>query len=145
MSGNLSTFDPTKVEPAATLEALPAGEYTVSVLESIVKNAKANPSNKYLELSLEVVDGPHKGRRLWDRFNLWNANPVAVQIAESQLSALCKAIGIQAINDSSELHNQVISAKVIASRRDNGDVSNEVKSYSSANPVPANTAPGQPW
>ena len=51
-----------------------------------------------------MLDGPYKGRKLFDRLNLVNANPVTVEIAQRTLSAICHATGRMQVQDSEELH-----------------------------------------
>ena len=46
-------------------DALPAGVYPVTVLEAT--HQISSNGNKILVLTLEVSDGDHKGRRLWER------------------------------------------------------------------------------
>ena len=51
-----------------------------------------------------MLDGPYKGRKLFDRLNLVNANPQTVEIAQRTLSAICHATGRMQVQDSEELH-----------------------------------------
>ena len=52
-----------------------------------------------------MIDGPYKNRLLWSRLNLDNPNAQAVQIAQGELSAICRAVGVMQPKDSIELHN----------------------------------------
>jgi hypothetical protein len=62
-------------------------------------------TGSYLQLTFEILDGPHKGRLLWARLNLDNPNATAVAIAKAELSAICRAVGVLAPKDSVELHD----------------------------------------
>lgn len=126
--GNLSGFDASKVKPTS-FEPLPAGWYTVVITESENKPTKAG-TGSYLQLTLEVVDGEYKGRKLFERLNLENPNAQAVEIARGTLSAICHAVNVLTPRDSSELHNKPMQANVSLRRRaDNGEMTNEVKGY----------------
>ena len=124
---NLGNFDATTVEPDAGRDPLPAGKYKCVAIESDFKDTK-DGGGKYLQFCFEVVEGEHKGRRVWDRLNLVNSNSTAVDIARRTLSAICHAVGVMQPKDSSQLHNIPMTVKV-ACKEYNGNVTNEVKGY----------------
>ena len=88
---NLTGFDANSVNPATDFEPLPAGKYLAIITDSEMKPTKSGSGN-YLELTFQVIDGPFKGRMLWSRLNLDNPNAQAVQIAQGELSAICRAV-----------------------------------------------------
>lgn len=98
-----NTFDATTVEPSSPRELLPAGEYLVQIVESEMVETKAG-DGQMLKLTLDIVDGPHAGRKLWDNLNLVNRNQTAVEIAQRTLSAICHATGKLQVSDSEALH-----------------------------------------
>ena len=108
--GNLEGFDPSTV-PADEYTVLPAGDYVGAILSSEVKWTKSG-SGKYINFTIEIIDGPHSGRRVWDLINLWNPNPKAAQIAQRTLASICAATGIPAPSDTSELHNIPIGVRI---------------------------------
>lgn len=124
---NLAGFDATQVEPNERPDAIPAGKYKCVAIESEFKDTK-DGKGKYLQFTFEVVDGEHKGRRVWDRLNLVNANSEAVDIARRTLSSICHAVNVMQPKDSSQLHNIPMIVKV-ACREYNGGIQNEVKGY----------------
>ena len=72
---------------------LPRGMYQVIVMASDLKPTQAG-TGQYIELTLQIVDGEHAGRRLWDRLNVSNPNKTAEDIAKRQLQELCLATGV---------------------------------------------------
>ena len=86
----LNGFNAATIEPAATYEPLPAGNYSAVIVESEEKPTKAM-TGSYLQLGLEIVEGQYAGRKLIDRLNLNNPNQIAVDIAQRTLSAICHA------------------------------------------------------
>ena len=96
-------FDATTVEPNKPFEVLDPGRYVVQIVASEMR-ATRDGKGKYLWLELEVLEGKHKGRKLFDRLNRINANPKAVEIAERTLSAICHAIDKLKVQNSEELH-----------------------------------------
>ena len=98
-----TTFDATTIEPAKPFEVLPPGKYPAQIVNSEIRVTK-DGIGQYLWLELDVLDGPHKGRKLFDRLNLVNANPQTVEIAQRTLSAICHATGRMQVQDSEELH-----------------------------------------
>lgn len=149
-------FDATTVAPQAPRDALPEGKYTAVITSSEEKPTKAG-TGSYLELVFEIVDGPHKGRKLWERLNLQNQNLTAVAIAKASLSAICYAVGILRPQDSTELHNKPLEITVKCKRNPQTDeIQNEIKGFAalgsggatvqaSQPTVPASGAKVPPW
>lgn len=146
---NLGTFDANTVEPMATFEAIPAGEYVAAITASEMKDNKAG-TGSYLELTFTVLEGAYRGRMLWARLNLHNPNEIAVKIARAELAAICKAVGVLQPRDSCELHNLPLEINVkCAKRKDNDELTNEIKGYARHEPAPVSApAPSTgaaPW
>lgn len=148
----LTGFDASQVEPAKEREPLPNGDYVAIIIESAMKKTK-NGQGEYLELVYQLVgEGVFKGRKLWSRHNLVNANDVAVQIAQGELSAICRAVKILKPNDSIELHNIPLIIKVACRKnKDSGQMTNDVVGWKakdgSTSSTTAPTAGGSapPW
>ncbi|MFW5690785.1 MAG: DUF669 domain-containing protein [Planctomycetota bacterium] len=136
---NLTGFNAHEVEPTTPFEPIPAGRYLAAVTASEMKPVKSG-SGSYLELTFTVLEGEYKNRVLWARLNLNNPNPTAVKIARSELSALCRAVGVMQPKDSVELHNipLLITVKV-KKRSDNDELTNEIKKFE-----PKSAVAGQP-
>jgi hypothetical protein len=98
-----TTFDATTIEPAKGYEVLPPGKYPAQIVNSETRVTK-DGMGQYLYVEIDVLDGPYKGRKLFDRLNLVNANPQTVEIAQRTLSAICHATGRMQVQDSEELH-----------------------------------------
>jgi len=129
---NLGNFNAAEVEPQGSFDPIPAGWYTAMIVDSEMKPTK-NGTGEYLQLRLDVIDGDHQGRVLFDRLNLNNQNQTAVEIAQRQLSAICRAVGIMQPQDSSDLHDKPLRIKVTIRPAGNGyEASNEVKAYEPA-------------
>ena len=140
---DLHGFDASTVEPRADFTAIPAGKYLAAIIDSELKPTKAG-SGSYLQLVFEILSGPQIGRKLWARLNLVNPNAQAVQIAQAELSSICRAVGVMAPNDSLELHNLPLMVTVACKKRsDTGEITNEIKGYAKkdAPQAPAPTPP----
>lgn len=126
---DLNGFNANDVDPAADFEAIPAGKYLAIITESGMKSTKSG-NGSYLELVFQVIEGEYKGRLLWARLNLDNPNSLTVQIARSELSAICRAVGVMQPKDSVELHNLPLLVTVKCKKRqDTGEIANEIKGY----------------
>lgn len=149
---NLNGFDANAVEPNVGFDPIPAGKYLAVITSSEMKTTKAG-NGEYLELVLEVIEGPQKGRKLWDRLTLKHPNDLTVQIAKGTLSSICRAVGVLKPSDSLELHNLPLVVSVgMKNREDTGEPTNVIKSYAardaSAAPRPAAAAANgstPPW
>ena len=144
-----TTFDATNIEPAKPFEVLPPGKYSAQIVKSETRVTK-DGTGQYLLVEIDVLDGPHKGRKLFDRLNLVNANPQTVEIAQRTLSAICHATGRMQVQDSEELHLIPFIADVqVAPPRNGYGESNKVRylplnaGVKPVTPQPARTAAPQ--
>ena len=148
---SLNGFNANEVDPNFGFEPIPAGKYLAAIVESETKPTKSG-NGQYLQLSFQILDGEYKGRLVWARLNLDNANATTVKIARSELSAICRAVGVMAPKDSIELHNIPLLISVGHKKRDdNGELTNVLKGYArkdAATTKPAVVAGGNgkaPW
>lgn len=148
----LSGFDANKVEPQTARVPIPAGDYKAAITSSEMKQ-NSKKTGSYLSLEFTILDGDHKGRKLFANLNLDNTNKQAVEIAKSELSAICRSVSVMTPQDSAELHNKPLWLTVaVEKRKDNNELSNRIKGYKSladgnaavaSAPVAANGA--APW
>lgn len=137
---DLRGFDAQTVEPNDSFDPVPNGDYLSIITTSEMKPTKAG-DGAYLELELQVIEGPYQGRKLWDRLNLNNANETTVKIAKGTLSAICRAVGVLQPTDSCELHDLPLVAKVACRKRDDTEeLTNVIKSYKKRDAVAATPA-----
>mgnify|MGYP001266358506 CR=1 FL=1 len=115
----MATIDyvPGSVEPT-DFSDLPAGDYPAVILDSEVKQTK-DGLGRYLNLTLTIIEGSGKGRKVFDRLNLWNANSTAVLIAQQTLESICRALNIaHQVRDSAEFHNKPLVIRLGYDERD---------------------------
>lgn len=145
-------FDADTVEPSTGFDPVPAGKYKAVIAASEEKKTKKGDGS-YLQLEFVVVDGEYKNRKLWARLNLNNPNDQAVSIARAELSAICRAVNVRKIKDSSQLHDIPLVIRVSAKPDDKGEIRNEIKGYeavgaATSSPVGASsgaTSSAPPW
>jgi hypothetical protein len=125
----LHGFNANEVDPMDTFDPIPAGKYMAVITESEMKPTKSG-NGSYLEFVFQIIEGEFKGRLLWSRLNLDNPNELTVKIAQGELSAICRAVGVMQPKDSVELHNIPLLVTVKCKKReDTGEIMNEVKGY----------------
>lgn len=126
---SLNGFNAHEVDPNVGFDPIPAGKYLCIVANSEMKPTKAG-DGEYLQLELDVIEGPCKGRKVWDRLTLKHPNEMTVKIARGTLSSICHAVGVMAPRDSIELHDLPLIASIgLKKREDTGEMSNVVKGY----------------
>ena len=125
-------FDSSNVTPQATMGPLPAGVYLAHITESDVVDLKSG-NGQGLKLTFEVIDGQFKGRKVWESLNVVHTNEQAQGIAQSQLSAICRATGVIKLEDTAALHRKPLKITV-AIKPAQGDFKegNSIKGYDSA-------------
>jgi hypothetical protein len=146
---DLRGFDASKVEPRTAMDPIPAGQYLAVITDSAMKSNKAG-TGQFLEVAFTIVEGEYKNRQLWARLNLVNPNDVAMKIAQAELSALCRAVGVLTPNDSVELHNLPLVIRVKCKRRkDTDEISNEIAGFEKRDAVTGKPQQAQtntpPW
>lgn len=145
---NLAGFDASQVPEQQEFSALPEGQYVVIATASEMKPTKSG-NGQFLQFTFEVLDGPQKGRKLWARLNLVNPNQTAVDIAQRELGAICRAVGVIKPSDSAELHNKPMLITVAVEIDDRKRESNIIKKYEAVGPGASVAAPtasgGAPW
>lgn len=91
----------------------PEGDWTFEITESDVA-ATTNGKGMMLKLTLEGVDPENKGMKVWKNINIQNESAQAQAIGQGELSALCKAIGLDGeLQDSEQLHFKPFGARIV--------------------------------
>ena len=138
----LLNFDASTVE-STSFEPVPAGQYEAVITDSEIQPTRTG-TGSYLKLTFSIVSGEWRNRLLFTRLNLDNPNPVAVRIAQEELSAICRAVGVLPPKDSAELHGLPMLVRVRVIEGDNGP-QNEIRGYRAlpkqTQPAPVRTAP----
>jgi hypothetical protein len=96
-------FDPATA-PGASTSLVPAGRYNVQIVSSDLLPTKEG-SGQYILFEMLVLDGPQQGRKIFDRLNIVNRSPQAVEMANRSLASICRATGRAGVGETSELHN----------------------------------------
>jgi hypothetical protein len=148
---DLNGFNAAEVEPQQSLEPIPAGWYRAVITASEEKPTKAQ-TGSFLMLTLEVIEGQHQGRKVFDRLNLNNPNATAVEIAQGTLSSICRAVGVMTPRNSSDLHDKPFMVKLAVKPADGQySASNDIKEYAAqdkahaAAAAPAASSSTPPW
>lgn len=104
-------FDATQVAPQTAMEAVPGGWYNAAITSGEI-TVNDGGAGRRMALEWTVLDGPYKGRKIFDGFNYIHSNPDAQRIAQGQISALCHAVGVYQVNDVQQLFNKPHAIKV---------------------------------
>lgn len=136
-------FNANDVAPNESRDVLPAGEYDVAIVAS---EAYTTTSGKMagIKIEMQVLNGKHQNRKLWDRINfrpagnavLSDGEKKAIEIGAGNLSSLCRAVGVLTPKDSSELHGKAFRVKVKVKQSDEYGPQNNIAAYKSRNSLP---------
>jgi hypothetical protein len=147
-------FDASQVAPQQSSGPLPAGVYLAHIVESDVQPLKSG-NGEGLKLTFEIIDGQHKGRKVYENLNIRHTSEDTQRIAQSQLSALCHAVNVIKLMDTAALHFKPVRINVTV-REAVGQykASNNIKGYEAVGggisapataPTPAPVAEAPAW
>jgi len=109
-------------------DPIPAGWYAVTNTGSDLRGTKAGTGQR-LEIEHTVRFGEYKGRKVWSRFNVVNANEQAEEIAHRELATLCHAVVVLGFKTHEQLRDKGLLVRVVV-RHDTGwEPMNVVKSW----------------
>jgi len=109
-----NTFNATEhdTEQRGEYEELPNGDYQLEIEASDVVPTSTGSGTILKTTLIVVAPESHKGRKLFNNYNIENSNPQAQEIGQRQFASLCRAIGVDSVEDSEELHFRVFSARI---------------------------------
>ena len=120
------SFNAAEVQPSS-FDALPAGTY-----EAVIANSEAKPmksgNGMGFNFEFEIISGDHKGRKVfaWITFE-HRTSADAQRIGREQLSAICRAVGVEQLSDTAQLHNLPMIITVALDKND--PTRNVIKAY----------------
>ncbi|MGW9332310.1 DUF669 domain-containing protein [Bosea sp. NPDC055594] len=122
------SFNPNAV-PSSGYLPLPAGEYTLEIVESeYVTNSKG--TGNILKCKGQVVDGDFEGRPFYINYELEHRARTKQERGQRDFAGLRRATGVLAPDDSEELHFKAFHVKIgIKARKDTGELENVIKQY----------------
>lgn len=117
-------FDATTVTPSGDRTAVPKGRYRVILKSSEIKPTQ-DQKGKFINCGFQILDGPiqvegqpaptigsQAGKTAFININFLNENPVAQQIGQERLSALCHAVQVLRISDTTQLHGRPLQMEI---------------------------------
>lgn len=124
-----NVFVPDEAE-SMEFEVLPADWYPAEIVKSELKDTK-NKDGKYIALKFRILEGAYEGRFVFTNLNIVNKNETAVRIANSDLKAICEAVGFEGeLEDTVDLHNIEMEIKLtVKPETSEWPAKNEIKSY----------------
>lgn len=132
MPSQLPNFNPSAVQPLATLAPVADGWYKCAITSSDTKPNSAG-TGSYIEIQDTIMEGEFTGRKFFIVLNTINPSQQAVEMAYGELSAICRACGFtQPLANTAPLHG--VPHYVRVSTRPAG-VGRDGKSYSARNEV----------
>lgn len=107
-----------EASPMGARSVLPAGTYSVEILDSERKESKSG-KGAYLNVTFSVIDPDFANQRVWDRLMVWGYEdkPNFLNWQRKRLADLAAAAGIQALTDTSQLIGRQV--KIVVSVEDN--------------------------
>ena len=131
------TFDATQVD-ISSHEPVQPGTYEAVITESEIRPCRSG-AGRGINLTFEILSEPAKGRKVWNWINYIHPKQEAQRIGQEELARLCRAVGIEKLDDTVQLHNIPLMITVAI---DKDDPTRNVIKKVAAKATPA--AAGQP-
>ncbi len=134
-------FDATLHAPSTlrSHDPVPPGRYLAEIVSTEMRPNRSGRGS-HLEIEFSIAEGEHAGRRLWTRLNLDHPNDTAVRIAKQDLASICRAVGLDRLSETEELHGRTLVVVLREGRRsDTGEATTEIRGYIQA----PGSAPGK--
>ena len=97
------SFDANSIE-ITSRDPIPAGIYEALICDSEVRPTRSG-NGKGINLTFEILSGPHKGRKVFAWINFQHPKAEAQRIGQEELARICKAVGVGKLDDTAQLHN----------------------------------------
>jgi hypothetical protein len=128
---------------------LPAGDYPAMVEKTEWANVfgETDQDPKHLKLTITIIDGEYKNRKVWRKLKLRDLDPAEKKKATGVLAQLLDAINLNGINNTAELCNIPHIVKLTIWTPPNGKPMNVVNSFApmvAVNPATIGQPVGEP-
>ena len=104
-------FNASNVDTTDNFAPIPEGVYRALVASAEERPTRAS-GGLGLNVQYEVVEGTHKGRKLFHWINLRNNNKTAEEIGHKELARLCMATNVPQPRSPAEFCGKLISVRV---------------------------------
>lgn len=141
MSNDLADYDATTVPERTPMQLIPNGRYLAIVSDAEWREPQNN-NPAYLSLTIEIIDGQFKSRKLWENLNLNHPSDTPQLIARQTLKEICESIALPKPGGSEMLLNKPLCVE-IGHRRDSssGEIVNKIKTFLPRDQVTASATP----
>lgn len=109
------TFDTSTAEKRQGFEVI-RGTFPAQIIESDVVATKTGGTGA--KFTFEIIDGPHKGRKVWGFINIQSNSAEAQRIGQSELRELCESVGLSRVDNTDLLHFKPLMLKCGADKQD---------------------------
>lgn len=106
------SFNARTVSPTENTVVIPSGWQNATVTDGVASATKGVKKGVCLTIEFTILDGEHKGRKVWNRFNIENANEKAQEIGQRDLSALCHATGVMDVSNDKCFNGKNLQIKI---------------------------------
>ena len=131
------SFDANSVD-ITSRDPIPAGIYEALICDSEVRPTRSG-NGKGINLTFEILSGPHKGRKVFAWINFQHPKAEAQRIGQEELARICKAVGVGKLDATAQLHNLPMMITVAIDKDDQSR--NVIKNYKAKEGgAPAQTA-----
>ena len=113
-------FDPSQYAGTTDLVPIPPGWQSAHIVEASYKEVLNNSTSTYMLAVFEIIEGEHKGRKIFQNVTLTNQNQQAVEIGQRLLTDICNALKIGSLKNLEVLQYKPMKVRVGIKRDKDG-------------------------
>jgi hypothetical protein len=133
-------YNMSEVKPNTNVDPLPANWYIAQITDTQTRTPKSGQGSM-LNVTFEIIDGEHRGRKVWNNYCHEHPSAQTQAIARQNLAAICHACGMPNCGASEQLHYIPLKIKLRLKRDKNTDeLVNEIAGYAQIERTTANKA-----
>jgi hypothetical protein len=114
------------------ISVIPAGRYTFKIKKADIKATKnskdGHDNSRMAYILLEVISDFRKGEIIFSNYNIYNSSATATEMGRVKFAELCTAVGLEIINNISQLDGLIFDAQVSEGSY-NGKANNNIDSH----------------
>lgn len=131
MIDDMLYHDTTKHTYTSPDRSIPPGFYACMITDVQTRTAKTSGKD-YISFTLDVIDGKHEGRKVFDNLFVKSDSDFAVEIARNKLHTLALALDEKVLKSKDQVMNRTVIVEIDVEKKDDRNVVRGYRKFESS-------------